>query len=50
MKKDTIEQLAKGIQTLRHKVVKTKSEEKNKDKFTKKRNWKQFRANINKGR
>lgn len=48
MKKDTIEQLAKGIETLRRKVAKVKSEEKNKDKFTKKKDWKQFRANINK--
>lgn len=50
MKKDTIEQLAKGIENLRRKVAKVKSEEKNKQKFTKKKDWKQFRANINKGR
>ena len=50
MKKDIIEQLVEGINNLRKKVVKTKSEEKNKDKFTKKKDWKQFRANINKGR
>lgn len=54
MKKDTIEQLAKGIKTLRQKVVKVKNEdqdeEKNKNKFTKKKDWKRFRANINKGR
>lgn len=50
MKKDTIEQLAKGIKTLRQKVANVKTEEKNKHKFTKKSNWKQFRANINKGR
>ena len=48
MKKDTIEQLAKSIKTLRQKVVKVKSEEKNKDKFRKKSNWKQFRANVRK--
>lgn len=50
MKKDTIEQFAEDIENLRRKVAKVKSEEKNKDKFTKKSNWKQFRANINKGR
>lgn len=50
MKKDTIEQLAEDIENLRRKVAKAKSEEKNKDKFTKKKDWKQFRANINKGK
>lgn len=35
MKKDTIEHLAKGIQTLRHKVVKAKSEEEIKEKTRK---------------
>lgn len=48
MKKDTIEHLAKGIENLRRKVANVKTEEKNKDKFTKKSNWKQFRATINK--
>lgn len=48
MKKDTIEQLAEDIENLRQKVVKAKSEEKNKDKFTKKRNWKEFRVKVNK--
>lgn len=47
MKKDTIEQLAKGIKNLRRKVANVKSEEKNKEKFTKKNNWKQFRINVN---
>lgn len=50
MKKDTIEQLAQGIENLRQKVAKVKTEEKNKDKFTKKKDWKQFRANIKKGK
>lgn len=50
MKKDIIEQFAEDIENLRKKVAKAKGEEKNKDKFTKKRNWKQFWANINKGR
>ena len=40
MKKNTIEQLAKGIENLRRKVIKAK-------KFTKKNDWKEFRANIN---
>lgn len=40
--------LHKGLYKIRRKVAKVKSEEKNKDKFTKKRNWKQFRATINK--
>lgn len=50
MKKDTIEQLAKGIKNLRQKVVKAKSEEKNKYKFTKKKDWKKFWAKVNKER
>lgn len=49
MKKDTIEQLAKNIENLRRKVIKAKSEEEIKEKFTKKNNWKQFRVRINKG-
>ena len=48
MKKDTIEQLVEDIENLRQKVASTKTEEKNKNKFTKKKDWKQFRANINK--
>lgn len=47
MKKDTIEQLAKNIENLRRKVIKAKSEEEIKEKFTKKNNWKQFRINVN---
>ena len=50
MKKDIIEQFAEDIENLCRKVAKAKSEEKNKDKFIKKKDWKQFRANINKGR
>lgn len=37
MKKDKIEQFAEDIENLRQKVAKVKSEEKNKDKFTKKK-------------
>lgn len=37
MKKDTIEQLAEDIENLRQKVANVKTEEKNKDKFTKKK-------------
>jgi hypothetical protein len=48
MKKDIIEQFAEDIENLRKKVAKAKGEEKNKDKFTKKRNWKKFRATVNK--
>lgn len=40
MKKNTIEQPAKGIENLRRKVIKAK-------KFTKKNDWKEFRTNIN---
>lgn len=48
MKKDTIEQLAEDIENLCQKVANVKTEEKTKDKFTKKSNWKQFRAEVNK--
>lgn len=48
MKKDTIEQLAEDIDNLCQKVANVKNEEKNKDKFTKKKDWKRFRANVNK--
>ena len=50
MKKDTIEQLAKNIEKLRRKVIKAKSEEEIKEKFTKKNNWKQFRINVNRSK
>ena len=50
MKKDTIEQLAKNIENLRRKVIKAKSEEEIKEKFTKKNNWKQFRINVNRSK
>ena len=42
MNKETKEYLAKKMVVLRRKELKAK-------KFTKKKDWKQFRANINKG-
>lgn len=45
MKKNKIEQLAEAVENLRRENAKTK----NKHKFKKKKDWKQFRANINKG-
>lgn len=49
MKKNKIEQLAEAVDNLSREIIKVKSEEKNKDKFRKKSNWKKFRANVNKG-
>lgn len=45
MKNDAIKKLAKDLENLRLEVKKIK----NKNKFTKKSDWKKFRANINKG-
>ena len=42
MDKETKDYLMKKMEQLRHKVLKAK-------KFTKKKDWKDFRANINKG-
>ena len=43
MNKETKEYLAKKMVVLRHKVLKDK-------KFTKKKDWKDFRAKVNKGK
>lgn len=43
MKKETKDYLAKKLKELRQKVLKDK-------KFTKKKDWKDFRAKVNKGK